>query len=138
LKDILDDTLSEYEQAKLGVHEYIVGVKNRRIWENILENNPPTSRQMALDRVRGFDVLNPDEFALIGTVPTWLNTRIYTVHHECFYKFLFENLVDEATRVEWQTVINCDFVQVGEEFSRKPYAIAVQKGSPLKESFSRM
>jgi len=131
----MDDTLSEYEQAKLGVHEYVVGLKNRRIWQNILENNPPTSRQMALDRVRGFDVLNSDEFALIGTL---LNTPIYTTVNVSTYKLLFENLLDEATRVEWQTVINCDLVQVGEEFSRKPYAIAVQKGSPLKESFSRM
>jgi ionotropic glutamate receptor len=46
-------------------------------------------------------------------------------------------LADEATPVQWQTQINCDFVEIGEEFSRKPYAIGVQKDSPLKEYLSR-
>ena len=31
---------------------------------------------------------------------------------------------------------NCDLQLVGEEFSRKPYAIAVQEGSPLREMFN--
>jgi len=30
----------------------------------------------------------------------------------------------------------CHFVEVGEEFSKKPYAIGVQKGSPLKNILS--
>lgn len=31
---------------------------------------------------------------------------------------------------------NCDLQMVGDEFSRKPYAIAVQQGSALKEQFN--
>ena len=31
---------------------------------------------------------------------------------------------------------NCDLQMVGEEFSRKPYALAVQQGSPLKDSLN--
>jgi ionotropic glutamate receptor len=46
--------------------------------------------------------------------------------------------IGEATDIKYEDLINCEFQQVGEEFSRKPYAIAVQKGSPLKESFSHM
>ena len=30
----------------------------------------------------------------------------------------------------------CNFAEVGEEFSRKPYALAVQKGSHLKDQLS--
>lgn len=33
-------------------------------------------------------------------------------------------------------MINCDLQMVGDEFSRKPYAIAVQQGSPLKDQFN--
>lgn len=44
----------------------------------------------------------------------------------------------EATDIKYQYKTHCEFQQVGEEFSRKPYALAVQKGSPLKESFSHM
>jgi len=55
-----------------------------------------------------------------------------------FYLIIFFNFndADEATNVKWQTTTNCDFQEIGEEFSRKPYAIAVQKGSPLKEAIS--
>ena len=30
----------------------------------------------------------------------------------------------------------CNLQEIGEEFSRKPYALAVQKGSPLKDMLS--
>ena len=30
----------------------------------------------------------------------------------------------------------CNLEEIGEEFSRKPYALAVQKGSPLKDMLS--
>ncbi len=71
-----------YEQSKLAVHDYTVGVKYRRLWETILENKPPTTRQMALDRVLGLDASNPeqkpDEFAFIGN-------SLYYIHCENFY-----------------------------------------------------
>ncbi len=35
-----------------------------------------------------------------------------------------------------QVLTNCDLQMVGEEFSRKPYALAVQQGSPLKDQFN--
>ena len=36
----------------------------------------------------------------------------------------------------YQVMTNCDFQLVGEEFSRKPYALAVQQGSPLKDQLN--
>lgn len=40
--------------------------------------------------------------------------------------------VGDATDVRYLEMMNCDLQMVGEEFSRKPYAIALQKDSPLK------
>lgn len=42
----------------------------------------------------------------------------------------------DATDIRYQIMINCDLQMVGDEFSRKPYAIAVQQGSPLKDQFN--
>lgn len=42
----------------------------------------------------------------------------------------------DATDIKYQTLTNCDFQIVGEEFSKKPYGIAVQQGSPLKDQFN--
>ena len=39
----------------------------------------------------------------------------------------------DATDIRYQELTNCDIQMVGEEFSKKPYALAVQKGSPLKD-----
>lgn len=41
----------------------------------------------------------------------------------------------DATDIRYIEMTSCDFIIVGEEFSRKPYAIGVQKGSPLKAAF---
>lgn len=42
----------------------------------------------------------------------------------------------DATDIRYLVLTNCDLQMVGEEFSRKPYAIAVQQGSPLKDQFN--
>ena len=45
--------------------------------------------------------------------------------------------IGEATGVKYAVLTDpCNFVEVGDEFSRKPYAIAVQKGSVLKDMLS--
>ncbi|GFR79731.1 glutamate receptor [Elysia marginata] len=44
--------------------------------------------------------------------------------------------ISDATSNKYHTLINCDLWQVGEEFSRKPYALAVQEGSPLRGELS--
>lgn len=45
-------------------------------------------------------------------------------------------ILGDATDIRYQAMINCDLQMVGDEFSRKPYAIAVQQGSPLKDQFN--
>ena len=42
----------------------------------------------------------------------------------------------DSTQNKYATLTNCDLWEVGEEFSRKPYALAVQEGSPLKNELS--
>lgn len=42
----------------------------------------------------------------------------------------------DATDIRYKVLTSCDLQIVGEEFSRKPYAVAVQQGSPLKDQFN--
>merc|ERR1712168_1050099 len=42
----------------------------------------------------------------------------------------------EATMIRYSVMTSCDLMSVGDEFSRKPYALAVNKGSPLKDELS--
>ncbi|CAJ0583945.1 unnamed protein product, partial [Mesorhabditis spiculigera] len=44
--------------------------------------------------------------------------------------------IGDATEIKYATLTNCKLQQVGTEFSRKPYAIAVQSGHPLKDPIS--
>lgn len=44
--------------------------------------------------------------------------------------------IEDATTLKYLTMTSCDLTMVGEEFSRKPYAIAVQQGSPLKDQLN--
>ncbi|KAK0406372.1 hypothetical protein QR680_018535 [Steinernema hermaphroditum] len=45
--------------------------------------------------------------------------------------------IGDATDIKYAVLTNCQLQQVGTEFSRKPYAIAVQTGSALKDDISR-
>jgi len=42
----------------------------------------------------------------------------------------------DATDIRYQELTNCDLQMIGEEFSRKPYALAVQDGSPLRDQLN--
>lgn len=44
--------------------------------------------------------------------------------------------IGDATDIRYLEMTSCDLQVVGDEFSRKPYAIAVQQGSPLKDQFN--
>ena len=46
------------------------------------------------------------------------------------------SFIGDATDIRYLEMTTCDLKVVGEEFSRKPYAIAVQQGSPLKDQFN--
>ncbi len=42
----------------------------------------------------------------------------------------------EATMVKYAVMTNCDLQNIGNEFSRKPLALAVQQNSELKDKLS--
>ncbi|XP_043471341.1 ionotropic receptor 25a [Leptopilina heterotoma] len=102
----LNDSLSDLERAKLAVWDYPVSDKYTKMFQSMKEAKFPKSLEEAVNRVRKVNTTN--EFALIG----------------------------DATDIKYLTITNCDLKQVGEEFSRKPYAIAVKQGSPLKDQFN--
>ena len=58
--------------------------------------------------------------------------------HSSIFECLFLNVAaaGDATDIKYQEMTNCDLQMVGDEFSRKPYAVAVQQGSPLKDQFN--
>lgn len=45
------------------------------------------------------------------------------------FEFAF---ITDATTIKYLTLTNCDFRQVGREFSKRQFAFAVRRGSPLK------
>ena len=79
--------------------------------------------------------------AFVPHLRTWMDSH-YSVH---FYQKI-KNLISlnnwsiwkwiwkgDATDIRYQVLVNCDLQMVGEEFSRKPYAVAVHEGSPLRD-----
>ncbi|XP_063241815.1 ionotropic receptor 25a [Bacillus rossius redtenbacheri] len=103
----LNDSLSDVERAKLAVWDYPVSDKYTKIWQAMKEAKFPNTMEEALDRVFA-SKSSSEGFAFIG----------------------------DATDIRYLVLTNCDLQMVGEEFSRKPYAIAVQQGSPLKDLFN--
>ncbi|XP_034234148.1 ionotropic receptor 25a isoform X2 [Thrips palmi] len=103
----LNDSLSEVERAKLAVWDYPVGDKYTKMWQAMLDAKMPNNLEEAVARVRLSEGTS-EGFAYLG----------------------------DATDIRYLSLTNCDLQMVGEEFSRKPYAIAVQQGSPLKDQFN--
>ena len=87
----------------------------------------PETIDMALDRVK-LSPSSSEGFAFIGMICS------------IFYRKTLLTSFDisgESTLVKYAVLTDpCHFVEVGEEFSKKPYAIGVQKGSPLKDILS--
>lgn len=47
-------------------------------------------------------------------------------------------LLAQTYVVKYHAMVNCDLVQIGEDFSKKPLAFGVRQGSPLKNQLNRM
>ncbi|XP_066145499.1 ionotropic receptor 25a-like [Euwallacea fornicatus] len=108
-KDIsLNDSLSDVERVKLAVWDYPVSDKYTKMWQAMRETGFPDNLEGALNRVRD-SKSSAEGFAYLG----------------------------DATDIRYLEATSCDLTVVGEEFSRKPYAIAVQQGSPLKDQFNK-
>ncbi|RLU19384.1 ObirIr25a.2 [Ooceraea biroi] len=104
----LNDSLSDVERAKLAVWDYPVSDKYTKMFQAMKEAGFPSSIDEALRRIRSEGPYANNQFAYIG----------------------------DASTIKYLVMTNCDLISVGEEFSRKPYAIAVQQGSPLKDQFN--
>lgn len=103
----LNDSLSDVERAKLAVWDYPVSDKYTKMWQAMKESGLPNTLDEAVARVRA-SKSSSEGFAFLG----------------------------DATDVKFLELTTCNLQMVGEEFSRKPYAIAVQQGSPLKDQFN--
>ncbi|KAF5270318.1 hypothetical protein FQR65_LT05506 [Abscondita terminalis] len=103
----LNDSLSDLERSKLAVWDYPVSDKYTKMWQAMKEAGLPQTLKEAVERVRTSKTQN-EGFAYIG----------------------------DATDIRYLELVNCDLQVVGEEFSRKPYALAVQQGSPLKDQLN--
>lgn len=103
----MNDSMSVAERRKLVVWEYPLGNKYTKIWQHIQRTEAPRSLGEAIERVRNSTATSG--FAYLG----------------------------DAANIQYLALKHCELRMVGEEFSRKPYAIAVQQGSPLKEAFDK-
>lgn len=106
-KDLsLNDSLTPLERSKLAVWDYPGSDKYSKMWQAMEEAKLPSNLEEAVARVR--NSTSSTGFAFLG----------------------------DATDIRYLVMTNCDLQIVGEEFSRKPYAVAVQQGSHLRDQFN--
>lgn len=104
----LDDTLTAFERAKYAIWEYPVSTKYTKLWEAMEKTTFPDSTEDAIKLVESSTAISG--FAFLG----------------------------DATDINYLAKKNCQFLVIGEEFSRKPYAIGIQQGSPLKNELDEI
>ena len=103
----LNDSLSEEERSKFAVWDYPISDKYTKIWSQIQEVGMPADIEAGLGRVKNSTL--DDGFALLA----------------------------DANIVRHAIMTDCSLKAVGDEFSRKPIALAVQKGeTQLKDDVS--
>ena len=137
----LNDSMSSYERAQLAVWDYPVSDRYTKMWQAMKEAGLPTSFNEAVERVRA-SPSSSEGYAFLGNVHLLFNFRqSFSILRMKWVNFKgmnssinwhFEHAGD-ATDIRYAALTNCDLQMVGEEFSRKPYALAVQQGSPLKD-----
>lgn len=102
----LNDSMTDWERAQLAVWDYPVSDKFTKVFQTMTESGFLKNTEEGVARVRR--QINKNEFAFVG----------------------------DATDIKYMSISTCDLMYIGEEMSRKPYGIAVQQGSPLKEQLS--
>ncbi|XP_045482048.1 ionotropic receptor 25a-like [Harmonia axyridis] len=98
-----DGDHNEKAKSKYSVWSYPVSNKYNDIWNSMQSAGFPKTMDEVLERIRR-STSSADGFVFLG----------------------------DATDCRYLVLTNCDLQTVGEEFSTKPYAIAVPEGSPLK------
>ncbi|XP_055341715.1 ionotropic receptor 25a-like [Paramacrobiotus metropolitanus] len=107
----LNESMSDKERAELAVWDYPVSDKYTKLWLTMKDFDKPKTYEEGVDWVKATKVLpsgEKDGFALIG----------------------------DTAILQYKANLDCNLTIVGEEFSRKPYALAVQEGSPLRDQLS--
>ena len=129
----LNDSLDQVERAKLAVWDYPVSDKFTNMWAAMNQSGFPANFEEAKARILSDD----EEFAFIGKFLIWQSTLENDKHcNVTMFELRTCLFLGDATQNKYATLTDCDLWQVGEEFSRKPYALAVQEGSPLKNEIS--
>ncbi|CAG0883411.1 unnamed protein product [Cyprideis torosa] len=134
----LNDSMDPVERAKLAVWDYPVSDKYTKIWQSMQETGLPNSFEKALDQVRA-SPSSTEGFAYIAKSRLAVVTIRMADAGDMASKQIpmqKEGSNGDATDIRYQELTNCDLQMVGDEFSRKPYALAVQEGSPLKEQLN--
>ncbi|KAB0800767.1 hypothetical protein PPYR_06506 [Photinus pyralis] len=103
----LNDSLSDLERAQLAVWDYPVSDRYTKMWQTMRDSGLLNTLEEAVAKVRTSRTQN-EGYAFIG----------------------------DASDIKYLELTTCDLQKVGEEFSRKPYALAVQQGSPLKDQLN--
>ena len=99
--------MTELERSKFAIWDYPVSDRYTKIWATMKEAGLPKTFEEALERVRN-STSTTSGYAFIG----------------------------DGTDIRYNVMTNCDLLMVGEEFSKKPYAFAVQQGDPLKDQLN--
>ena len=129
----LNDSLDQVERAKLAVWDYPVSDKFTNMWAAMAQSDFPANFEEAKARILSDD----EEFAFIGKFKFGnIHQKMTIITILTIFELRTCLFLGDATQNKYATLTDCDLWQVGEEFSRKPYALAVQEGSPLKNEIS--
>ncbi|OQV18207.1 Glutamate receptor ionotropic, kainate 3 [Hypsibius exemplaris] len=107
----LNESMSDKERAELAVWDYPVSDKYTKLWLTMKDFMRPKTTEEGVQWVKNTNTTTngeKDGFALIG----------------------------DSAILQYTANLDCDLTLVGEEFSRKPYALAVQEGSVLRDQLS--
>ncbi|KRZ77535.1 Glutamate receptor ionotropic, kainate 3 [Trichinella papuae] len=105
----LNESMNALERIHLAVWDYPVSDHFTNMWRYMQETGLPNNLEEGIEWVLASKSIN-DGYALIA----------------------------EASFLRYIEITDCRLQVVGEEFSRRPYALAVQQGSPLKDQFSSL
>jgi len=110
----LNDEMTEYDRSKFALWHYPVPNKYSKMWKRMLNVKLPGNRTgLPKDMAEALEMVRASQTISSGFA-----------------------LLADATDVKYLAMTNCDLQEVGQEFSRKPYAMAVQQGSPFKDQLN--
>lgn len=125
----LNESLNDIERAKLAVWEYPVSDRYTKMWQAMQEGKIYIRLS---DESLKF-VFNSKCLYEAG-MPENVEEATKRVLDTSRYYFAF---VGDAWDVRYMLQTNCGIEILGEEFSKRPIALGVQKGSPLLDILNK-